>query len=411
MLSSALEASEVRSIAIIGGGPAGSMTAERLLQTGVSGNSRNRRLQVTIFEERLGWEKPCGGGLPAKALVRYPFLLEACEPHAVIQEAELVAGSGEAVRFHLRMPIVIYSRSVLNGLLLWRAQSAGAQIVSDHITSFHREGGRWKLQGRNHAHLADFLVLANGARSSLRPRVASRFQPQDFMLTYGYYAPASDSLLRIQFLTDFEGYAWAFPRPDHLSIGICGKLNENDMTTLRERLHGFMQNFGYATEAAPIFSHLLPALNPDSWTKLELTGEGWAIAGDAGGLVDPLTGEGIYFAMRSGELLAESLLAGAPQSYLARIWREFGRRLAMGARLAPRFYHGDFLGRPSTTRLVEFCSRSPAFMNLLQDLLEGTQSYTSLPRRAYQTFAKGAFQMVAGAASRKLSTLNDLIRA
>ncbi len=400
----------MRSMAIIGGGPAGSMTAERLLRTGISGNSCSRNLQVTVFEEKLGWEKPCGGGLPAKAVVRYPFLLEACEPHAVIQEAELIAGSGEAVRFHLRAPIVIYSRSVLNSFLLRRAESRGARIVADHITSFHRDGGRWRLEGRNHAYHADFLVLASGARSSLRPLVASRFEPRDFMLTYGYYVPASDSLLRIQFLTDFEGYAWAFPRPDHLSIGICGKLNENSMAMLRERLHSFMQNFGYAAETAPIFSHLLPALNPNSWSKLELTGEGWAIAGDAGGLVDPLTGEGIYFAMRSGELLAESLLASAPQRYPARVGREFGRRLAMGARLAPRFYHGEFLGKPSTTRLVEFCSRSPAFMNLLQDLLEGAQSYTSLPRRAYQTFAKGALQMAAKAAGRKLSALNDLMK-
>jgi flavin-dependent dehydrogenase len=401
----------VRSIAIIGGGPAGSMTAERLLRAGISRNRRKRDWHVMVFEERRGWEKPCGGGLPAKALVRYPFLLEASEPHTVIREAEFIAGGGEAVRFNLRMPIVIYSRSVLNNLLLQRAESSGAQIIADHIRSFCRDGRRWKLQGRNHAYPADFLVLAGGARSPLRSFLAPRFQSGDFMLTYGYYVPASDSLLRIQFFANFEGYAWAFPRTDHLSVGICGNLNENGMAALRERLHSFMKNFGYSAEAAPVFSHLLPALGSEGWNKLELSGEGWAMSGDAGGLVDPLTGEGIYFAMRSGELLAESLLDDTPQSYPARIWREFGRRLAMGARLAPRFYHGDFLGRPSTTRLVEFCSRSPAFMNLLQELLEGTQSYTSLPRRAYQTFAKGAFQMVVGAASRKLLALNDLMRA
>ncbi len=383
-------------IGIIGGGPAGATTAEALLRCSDGATGAPSRFHATIFEEKPGWEKPCGGGLSSKAARRYPFVLDAGNVFSRVQEAEFVAGTGEAVRFELRGPLLIYSRSTLNGLLLRRAATAGAQIVCDRIQKFSRDSKGWTLQGRQEFYRADFLVLAAGARSGLRRLLAPAFVGRDFMLTFGYYAPGEDPLLRVQFFENFEGYAWAFPRPDHLSLGICGKWGEATMPELRERLHGFIHRFGYPhAPSGPVFSHVLPALNGSRWNSLRLAGEGWAITGDAAGLVDPLTGEGIYFAMRSGELLARSLREDATQCYPERVWNEFGKRLAFGARLAPRFYRGSFLGKPATTRLVEFCAESSAFMNLLQDLVEGSQSYTGLPSRVYRTFTKGVVQVAA----------------
>jgi flavin-dependent dehydrogenase len=118
------------------------------------------------------------------------------------------------------------------------------------------------------------------------------------------------------------------------------------------------------------------------------------MAGDAAGLVDPVTGEGIYYAMRSGELLAEALLAGLPTLYPERVRQEFGRALALGARLAHLFYHGDFLGAPVTTRLVEFGARSRRFRQLLQDLIEGSQSYPGLAARLYLSLAGALWEAV-----------------
>jgi flavin-dependent dehydrogenase len=79
-----------------------------------------------------------------------------------------------------------------------------------------------------------------------------------------------------------------------------------------------MRRFGYSCEGARIYSHLLPALSVDTWAGLRLAGPGWALAGDTGGLVDPITGEGIYYAMRSGELVAQWPLDGQPELYPAR---------------------------------------------------------------------------------------------
>src|ERR1043165_4419076 len=57
------------------------------------------------------------------------------------------------------------------------------------------------------------------------------------------------------------------------------------------------------------YSHLLPSLETRSWKSNRVAGEGWMAVGDAAGLVDPITGEGLYYAIRSGDLAAKSLLA------------------------------------------------------------------------------------------------------
>jgi geranylgeranyl reductase family protein len=376
----------MKTIAVIGGGPAGAMAAEKLARSGI---------QVIVFEEKLGWEKPCGGGVSVKALRRYPFLLEAAQRLRRVREAEFVASSGASVRLRLRQPMAVYSRSVLNHLLLARAAEGGAEIVADRIVNLIASRAGWRLEGRQGPYQADFIILAAGARSRLRSLLARNFQSRDFMLTVGYYVSGAEDLLRVQFFEDFEGYAWAFPRLDHLSVGICGKGSGGGMAQLRERLGGFMRKFGYPDDSARVFGHLLPALTVESWSDLRLAGDGWALAGDSAGFVDPLTGEGIYYAMRSGELLAECLLEGSPGSYPLRVWHEFAADLAHGARLGGLFYRGNVLGRSLFTRMVEFCRHSGVVMDLLQDLTEGAQPCTTLLTRLYSGLAASLFEIAA----------------
>jgi flavin-dependent dehydrogenase len=359
---------------IIGGGPAGAMAAESIARGGG---------RVTVIEEKLGWEKPCGGGLSHRALLRYPFLLPATGEARRVQEVEFLAANNASLRFQLRQPLVIYSRRNLNELLLRRALSAGAEVVEDRVRDFRRSGFGWELHGKKGDYGANYLVLAAGARTRLRSLLAEDFGPHDFMTSFGYYVPGREDLLRVQFFEGFEGYAWAFPRPDHLSVGICGKLGKDGMPGLRDRLHGFMRRCGYSFARAQVYSHLLPALSVDTWSGLRLGGPGWALAGDAGGLVDPVTGEGIYYAMRSGELLAQSLLEGLPELYPMRVQEEIGKTLALGARLARTFYYGEFMGEAVSTRIVEFGARSARLLEVIQQLLEGSQSYLGLMAKLY----------------------------
>jgi flavin-dependent dehydrogenase len=372
---------KTHTIAIIGGGPAGATTAEKLAQGWGLHSAGSSGHRVLVFEEKIGWEKPCGGGLTHKALRRYPFLAQAASGGNLLHDAEFFAASGAAMRVHLRAPLAVYSRATLNQLLLRRAEDAGAEIVADRILRLRRKDSGWEIAGRQETYRADFVVLAAGARTRLRQTLAEDFSPRDFMLTFGYYLPVACELLRVQFYEKFDGYAWAFPRLGHVSVGICGKAGEEPMAALRDRLSVFMRKFGYAPAPQRIFSHLLPSLSVESWGSLRLAGQGWALAGDAAGLVDPITGEGIYYAMRSGDLLAEALLERLPQVYPERVWNEFGSALALGARLARAFYHGEFLGGGITTRMIEFGAHSLKILEVMQDLIEGSQSYPGLIAR------------------------------
>ena len=132
-----------RSIAIIGGGPAGATAAETLARGWELGGTAPNKPRVMIFEERIGWEKPCGGGLSHKALRRYPFLAAAANGGNLLRKAEFLAPSGAALRFHLRAPMAIYSRAELNQLLLRRAEQAGAGIVADRILRLRRIDSGW----------------------------------------------------------------------------------------------------------------------------------------------------------------------------------------------------------------------------------------------------------------------------
>jgi flavin-dependent dehydrogenase len=93
-------------IAVVGGGPAGAFAAARLAAAGRS---------VLLFDEKLAWEKPCGGGLTDKAVARWPFLGELPVERNWITNCELIAPSGAGVRFDLEKQIAIFSRLTLNG--------------------------------------------------------------------------------------------------------------------------------------------------------------------------------------------------------------------------------------------------------------------------------------------------------
>src|SRR5215471_14125160 len=108
----------MKQVAILGGGPAGAFAAEQLASAG---------LRVTLFDEKLAWEKPCGGGLTFKAYNQYPFLIDNPTPKRFVTETTLAAPGAGQVRLKLDDPLLIYSRLELNRLLLERAGRSGVQ--------------------------------------------------------------------------------------------------------------------------------------------------------------------------------------------------------------------------------------------------------------------------------------------
>ena len=196
------ERSLMKRVAVLGGGPAGAFAAEQLASAG---------LKVQLFDEKLAWEKPCGGGLTYKAYSQYPFLVENSTPKRFIRETVLAAPKAGEVSMQLDVPLVIYSRFDLNRLLLERAEHAGAAIEKARILELSRAGAGWRLRTSSGTAEADFCVVATGARNPLR-EVGTELHPQDTMSALGYYVPGDQAKIDIQFLPGLEGYIWVFPR-------------------------------------------------------------------------------------------------------------------------------------------------------------------------------------------------------
>lgn len=363
------------SIAVVGGGPAGAMAAAQLASAG-------RR--VVLIDEKLAWEKPCGGGLTHKALERYPFLAQAEVERNWVRACELVSPAGRRAWFELDKQIAIFSRRVLNGLLLERARSAGAEILRARVVEISGAARAWRLRTRQGELGAAYIVLAAGARNPFR--FSAPLAPADLMATAGYYIPGSGDSIHISFLREVEGYIWLFPRRDHFSAGICGRMSATPTRQLRRMLEEFLAQRGFDLGKAEFYSHVLPAPRASTFSKLKLQGDGWALIGDAAGLVDPITGEGLYYALRSAELLAESLMKAEPERYSHAASAEIVPELHTAARYADRFYSGNFLGGAVLDRMVQFTAGSGRVRRLMCDVFSGRQGYVGLRRRAYRTF-------------------------
>lgn len=362
-------------IAIVGAGPAGAFAAESLARAG---------RKVLLIDEKLAWEKPCGGGITHKALLEYPFLRDSRVERNWVSGCELISPSGRRVRLALDRPIAVFSRRVLNGLLLERARQAGAEIVQERVTAITGAAGAWNLQPRGGRISAAYIVIAAGARNPFRAQFSLPFSAQDLMATAGYYIPGSASAMQVRFLAGLDGYLWMFPRSDHCSAGICGKMSRAATAELRRRLEACLGEQGVEFRGAPFYSHLLPSPTAAFLRRAPASGPGWAMIGDAAGFVDPITGEGLYYALRSADLLAHALIAEQPERYALWLRRDFLPQLETAAGFAERFFQGRFAGAPVVERMVQFAARSPRFRALLCDIFAGSQGYRGLRRRAYR---------------------------
>src|SRR5258708_21418056 len=202
-------------IAIIGGGPAGSFAAAELARAG---------REVLLFDEKLAWEKPCGGGLTDKALARWPFLRDTQVERNWISDCELIAPSGRKVAFQLGRQIAIFPGLALNGLLLERARKAGARVLRERITRVDGTPGDWNLQSSAGSYSTDFVVLAAGARNPFRGQFSQAIGPENFMVAVGFYVPGTRHVAQVKFLKGLHGYLWIFPRLDHFSAGVFGPM-------------------------------------------------------------------------------------------------------------------------------------------------------------------------------------------
>jgi flavin-dependent dehydrogenase len=193
-------------------------------------------------------------------------------------------------------------------------------------------------------------------------------------------------------LQGFEGYIWVFPRLGHLSVGICGK--GESAQAMRARLEQYMREEGIPFQDARFYGHMLPSLEQSSWRSHRVAGDGWLAVGDSAGLVDPVTGEGIYYAVRSGDVAATSLLEHGPiaseAAYRNQLKHEFIDDLTYGAHLSKRLFCESIFGASMTSRMIQLMRKSPLLTQVVEDLFAGSQNYLTLKKRLLET-ASGLF--------------------
>jgi geranylgeranyl reductase family protein len=390
----------------VGGGPAGARAAYVLAQRGV---------RVTIFDGSHPREKPCGGGVTGRALSLVADAVDpAAFPSTVIRSARFTRlrgaaasrlrtsgasaaqAAGQAATQTMESAVVpldghalvVASRASFDAALLAAAERAGATLLQTRVTDVSVDASGVTLTTAGGSHRASYVIGADGANSLVRRRVATAFRRDQLSIATGFFAHGvtSDEIV-IELTSDPPGYIWSFPRPGHLAVGICAQADAGITAgTLRARTRDWIAATRIADGARlEPYAWPIPSLGARDFDALELAGTRWALVGDAAGLVDPITREGIFFAIASGQWIADALAAGAPEHrYTAQVRDEAIAELARAARLKAGFFRPAFTGL-----MMRALMESGAIRSVMADLVAGRQSYATLKWRLLKTLEIG----------------------
>jgi geranylgeranyl reductase family protein len=364
-------------IAIVGAGPAGARAAYVLARGGAA---------VIIFDASHPREKPCGGGVTGRA---FAFVADAIDRTAfrwtAIRSARF---ADDAIVALDDQALVVTSRAAFDAALLDAAVGAGARLVRARVTDVAVAASEVTLETTSGRFVAGLVVGADGANSLVRRRVLSPFRRDQLSIATGFFAHGTTSdQIAIELIPNPAGYIWSFPRPDHLAIGVCAQADSGiGVASLRAQTQAWMDATGIGAGARlEPYSWPIPSLSARDLEMLPLAGDRWALVGDAAGLVDPITREGIFFALASGGWIAEALLrSDASRAYAERVRDDAVAELRRAARLKEGFFRPPFIAL-----MLHALRQSAAVRTVVADLVAGRQSYAQLKWRLIKTLELG----------------------
>jgi geranylgeranyl reductase family protein len=322
---------------VIGAGPAGSTAAYRLARAGAS--------TLLVDRARFPRDKPCGGGLTARAVAEIPF-----DVSPVVEDTAATFELG--LRYRRRFertsaePLILMTqRRRLDAFLAERAAEAGAEFRQGVRVDSVSSDGSVSVDGRRVQ--AGIVVGADGVNGTTA-RSVGLAGGHDYAVALEGNVPLGtlpEARFRSRVLVELGtvpgGYVWVFPKGDHVNVGVGGWLREGPR--LREHLARACCEYGIPPDGLEgVRGYRLPmrqaGASPASGRTL--------LVGDAAGLVDPLSGDGMFEAFVSARLAAEAVLAGSPAAYAPALARALGPHMAAswGAKLAlerfPRLTYG-----------------------------------------------------------------------
>jgi len=386
----------IHDVAIVGAGPSGSVAAINLARAGV----RVLLLDKAVFPR----VKPCGGGLSARTFEHFTYLADVFKtvPTRWVTRVVFASPDGNQVEIRDTKPYYAMVRRIeFDAALLNEARRLGAEF---------REG--CTVQDIRYDADSVSLVLADGEEVSARmviaadgvnSRIAIRsglrelWRPDQVALDTTEETPLSQLSCDLDSIyvnfgagTGF-GYSYVFPKPEHINLGI-GFLVSFFKTNVQKHpheLHGELiaeLNGKGIVHGASAESNLKSAHIPMTGPVEHLSRERTLLVGDAGGFVNGFSAEGIYYAMRSGELAALAALAACKhRDFSARFLRRYDRTVnsAIGRELRTSVMVGRRLMASPTriNKVVAVAKRDPIAAHLLADFGSGRIQYGELKLR------------------------------
>lgn len=393
------------SVIVVGAGPAGATAALALARAGIP----VRLLDRATFPRN----KSCGGGISARTLRRFPYLppqLSRITTHRV-SRLYLEGPDGRAATIAADRPAALMIRRVeFDALLVSLAVEAGAELVAGaDIVQVREAGDGVTLTTRDGLQFtAPVVIAADGVNSvvarrvGLNPRWPASMVALDMMeetprdrlrdvdpsalwVSYGY-DPQNSAINRTSHRSA-EGYAYVFPKCHHVNIGI-GYVLSHFREAVHEAPYDLQRQFVDRLRERGVVvgdsarEHFTPALIPIGGPLRRLGRGRVLLAGDAGGFVNAVTAEGIYYAMVSGELAAQAVQRSPDVARLAARYRracdyEIGAELRDSVRIQ-RYLFGDCR---RIGHLIDGSHRERRVVQLMLDFVCGSRSYRSLRRR------------------------------
>ncbi len=365
-------------VGIVGGGPAGAELARRLSEA---------RIACVLYEAAPDRAKPCGGGLTPRAMERTPPSVRAATPSRAVFQITSRSPSGRAFALRLSEPVTIVSRGEFDQQLRRAALKAGAMVVYRRVRTIERRDGFFLLDGRDAFPL---LVGAGGFNCPVARALAGPLPAEDLAASVGYYLDGDHpSRITIRFMSGLAGYLWFFPGPSAASAGIAGSARGFSVRQAESMLKAFIHSLVPGQALDRRYAWAAPCLRTGTFDARPVAGTNWLLLGDAAGLCDPITGEGIAHALESAALAAQAIRAGDIESYRTELEKGIVRELRRAAAMKKEFFKPGFL---RMGHLV--MSGSTAANDLCRRFAEGKISYHELKPDSYRILPKALFQVL-----------------
>ena len=340
---------------VVGAGPAGSTCAYRLATAGAS--------VLLLDRARFPRDKPCGGAVTARALRELPVEIDDVVER-VVDRFELRLRHRHGFSREARTPLAYMTqRRRLDSHLLACAAGAGAELREGTSACEIRQDGVDRDS-------AAVVIGADGANGISRKALVCTPRHRHAVALEGNLPDGDASVERytqrlvLEFGTIPGGYGWIFPKGDHLNVGVGGWKSE--APRLRSHLARLCEAHGFELDALEdMRGHHLPFRTRGA----ALAENRIALIGDAAGLADPLSGDGIYEAALSAKLAAKHalrIISGEETSF-----RGYARELR--AELAPLMR----LSWPAKLAFDRFpdlsfaLARTPQFWTLVTRMIQG----------------------------------------